>query len=112
VIILSLGLEVVGTEPSSPCSQCYPALLTALWHEGRPDIIIDLSKPGALEKLNQSPFTIKEGATFQMKVRFKVQHQILSGLQFLQIVSRLGVKNKMSEMLVCTAESLCGHSFC
>ncbi|KAG9659657.1 hypothetical protein KCU76_g19704, partial [Aureobasidium melanogenum] len=57
VIIVSLGLEV----------------------EGRPDIIIDLSTPGALESLKSKPFTIKEGATFRMKARFRVQHQILSG---------------------------------
>nr|POF03523.1 rho gdp-dissociation inhibitor [Quercus suber] len=77
VIILSLGLEVAD----------------------RSDIIIDLSKPGALEQLNKSPFTIKEGATFRMKARFKVQHQILSGLKYVQVVSRLGVKNKMQEMI-------------
>ena len=79
VIILSLGLEV----------------------EGRSDIIIDLTAPGALEKLDKQPFTIKEGATFRMKARFKVQHQILSGMKYVQVVSRMGVKNKMQEMIVC-----------
>lgn len=78
MIILSLGLEV----------------------EGRKDIIIELSKPGALEDLNKHPFTIKEGATFRMKARFKVQHQILSGMKYVQVVSRMGVKNKMQEMIV------------
>ncbi|KAF2861837.1 E set domain-containing protein [Piedraia hortae CBS 480.64] len=77
VIIYSLGLEV----------------------DGRPDIIIDLTKPGALDTLNKQPFTIKEGATFRMKARFKVQHQILSGLKYVQVVSRMGVKNKMQEMI-------------
>ena len=80
VIIFSLGLEV----------------------EGRSDIIIDLTKPGALEDLNKHPFTIKEGATFRMKARFKVQHQILSGLKYVQVVSRMGMKNKMQEMIVST----------
>ena len=78
VIILSLGLEVAGRE----------------------DIIIDLSKPGALADLSKHPFTIKEGATFRMKARFKVQHQILSGLKYVQVVSRMGVKQKMQEMIV------------
>ncbi|KAK5107586.1 hypothetical protein LTR62_000980 [Meristemomyces frigidus] len=76
-IILSLGLEV----------------------DGRPDIIIDLSKPGSLDDLNKHPFTIKEGASFRMKARFKVQHQILSGMKYVQVVSRMGVKNKMQEMI-------------
>lgn len=79
VIILSLGLEV----------------------EGRPDIIIELDKPGSVEDLKNHPFTIKEGATFRMKARFRVNHQILSGLKYVQVVSRGPVKNKMQEMIVC-----------
>jgi Rho GDP-dissociation inhibitor len=78
VILLSLGLEV----------------------EGRPDIIIDLTQTGALESLNKKPFTIKEGATFRMKARFRVQHDILSGMKYVQVVSRMGVKQKMQEMIV------------
>ena len=78
VILLSLGLEV----------------------EGRPDFIIDLTQTGALESLNKKPFTIKEGATFRMKARFRVQHEILSGMKYVQVVSRMGVKQKMQEMIV------------
>jgi hypothetical protein len=81
VILLSLGLEV----------------------EGRSDIIIDLTQTGALDSLNKKPFTIKEGATFRMKARFRVQHDILSGMKYVQVVSRMGVKQKMQEMIV----SLC-----
>ncbi|KAI5209803.1 E set domain-containing protein [Aureobasidium subglaciale] len=77
VIIVSLGLEV----------------------EGRPDIIIDLSSQGALESLKSKPFTIKEGATFRMKARFRVQHQILSGMKYVQVVKRMGISNKMQEMI-------------
>ncbi|KAF1919779.1 immunoglobulin E-set [Ampelomyces quisqualis] len=76
-IILSLGLEV----------------------EGREDIIIDLRSPGAVEALQSKPFTIKEGATFRMKAQFKVQHEILAGLKYLQVVKRLGVSQKMQEMM-------------
>ncbi len=77
-IILSLGLEV----------------------DGRPDITIDLKAPGALDSLKNKPFTIKEGATFRMKAQFKVQHDILAGLKYLQKVSRIGLSNKMQEMMV------------
>jgi len=76
-IILSLGLEV----------------------EGRPDIIFDLSQPGQLEALKNKPFTIKEGAQYRMKVQFKVQHQILSGLKYVQVVKRGPLKQKEQEML-------------
>lgn len=35
-----------------------------------------------------------------MKARFKVQHHILSGLKYVQVVKRMGVSNKMQEMIV------------
>ncbi|KAK8219379.1 rho GDP dissociation inhibitor [Zalaria obscura] len=77
VIILSLGLEI----------------------EGREDVIIDLTTPGALDALKNKPFTIKEGAVFRMKARFRVQHQILSGMKYLQVVKRGPLSNKMQEMI-------------
>ncbi|KAI9787183.1 MAG: hypothetical protein M1839_003418 [Geoglossum umbratile] len=77
-IILSLGLEV----------------------EGRPDIIIDLTSPGAVEALKKKPFTIKEGATFRMKATFKVQHEVLSGLKYIQVVKRHGVKVSKDEEMI------------
>lgn len=76
--MLSLGLEV----------------------QGRPDIIIDLRSPGALDTLKKKPFTIKEGATFRMKVAFKVQHQILSGMKYVQVVKKMGLSSKLQEMIV------------
>lgn len=67
--------------------------------EGRPDIIIDLTPPGAVEALKDKPFTIKEGAKFRMKATFKVQHQILSGMKYIQSVKRHGIGNKIQEMI-------------
>jgi Rho GDP-dissociation inhibitor len=68
--------------------------------EGRPDITIELSQPGQLESLKSKPFTIKEGAVYRMKVKFRVQNQILSGLKYLQVVKRHGLSQKEQEMLV------------
>jgi Rho GDP-dissociation inhibitor len=76
-VIVSLGLEV----------------------EGRPDIILELDKPNALETLKDKPFTIKEGSTFRMKVQFRVQNQILAGLKYVQIVKRMGISHKTQEMV-------------
>jgi Rho GDP-dissociation inhibitor len=54
--------------------------------EGRPDITIDLSAPGAVESLREKPFTIKEGCRYQMKASFVVQHEVLSGLKYVQVL--------------------------
>lgn len=78
-IIISLGLEV----------------------EGREDFVIDLTAPGAVEELKKKPFTIKEGANFRMKAKFKVQHEVLSGMKYLQVVKRKGIRvAKTQEMIV------------
>jgi hypothetical protein len=45
-----------------------------------------------------------------MKAQFKVQHEILAGLKYLQKVTRMGVSNKMQEMMVRTVSTRCAYS--
>jgi Rho GDP-dissociation inhibitor len=78
----------------------------ALEVEGRSDITIDLSAPGALENLKSKPFTIKEGAKFRMKAVFKVQHEVLSGLKYLQVVKRKGIRVSKDEEMLVSARSV------
>jgi Rho GDP-dissociation inhibitor len=67
---------------------------------GRPPVTIDLSRPGSEKSLKDKPFKIKEGAKFTMSATFKVQHEILSGLHYVQVVKRKGIKvSKDSEMI-------------
>ncbi|CEP14494.1 hypothetical protein [Parasitella parasitica] len=57
----------------------------ALVVEGRPDIEMKLSTDEDVknaEKSLSTPFTIKEGAEYRMKVKFRVQHEMVSGLSF------------------------------
>lgn len=78
VVIHELALEVPGREP----------------------VVIDLSKAGALEELQKKPFTIKEGAEYSMRVKFQVQHEVISGLRYLQLVKRKGIRvDKSDEMM-------------
>ncbi|MCJ1335394.1 hypothetical protein MMC09_000663 [Bachmanniomyces sp. S44760] len=72
----------------------------ALEVEGRSDIVIDLTTPGALESLKSKPFTIKEGAKFRMKAVFRVQHEVLSGLKYLQVVKRKGIRVGKDEEMI------------
>ncbi|KAL4919798.1 immunoglobulin E-set [Aspergillus aurantiobrunneus] len=96
----SLGLhagEPIG-DPNDPRKCIIKSL--ALEVEGRPDVVIDVSAPGAAEQLKDKPFTIKEGAHFRIKVTFVVNHEVLSGLKYLQVVKRKGVRvSKDEEML-------------
>lgn len=67
----------------------------------RAPVTIDLQAPGSEATLKDKPFKIKEGAKFTMTASFKVQHEILSGLHYVQIVKRKGIRvSKESEMIV------------
>ena len=98
----SLGLGGGGQDLSDPNDTrvCIINSLT-MDSEGRPPVTIDLSAPGSENSLKDKPFTIKEGSKFTMSAQFKVQHEILSGLHYVQVVKRKGVRvSKDSEMIV------------
>jgi len=46
------------------------------------DVVYNLEDKGGLEKLKNEPFTIKEGAGYKIQVKFRVQHEIVSGLKY------------------------------
>ncbi|KAK4134567.1 E set domain-containing protein [Trichocladium antarcticum] len=69
---------------------------------GRDPVHIDLTAPGSAENLKKTPFKVKEGATFTMSAQFKVQHEILSGLHYVQVIKRKGIRipgGKTDEMI-------------
>lgn len=96
----SLGLTG-GNDLSDP-SDSRVCIIKSLTMEspGRDPVTIDLSAPGSEATLKDNPFKIKEGAKFTMAATFKVQHEILSGLHYVQVVKRKGIKvSKDSEMI-------------
>ncbi|KPI38657.1 Rho GDP-dissociation inhibitor [Cyphellophora attinorum] len=95
---LGLGQGQTVADPNDPRLCVIKSL--ALEVAGRPDITIDLSAPGAVESLRSKPFTIKEGCTYEMKASFVVQHQVLSGLKYVQQLKRKGIPlGKDQEMI-------------
>lgn len=98
----SLGLGGGGKDLSDPKDPRHCIILSlAMDSEGRPPVTIDLSEKGSELTLKDKPFKIKEGAKFSMSAKFKVQHEILSGLHYVQIVKRKGIRvSKDQEMIV------------
>lgn len=96
----SLGLnsgEPIA-DPNDPRKCIIKSL--ALQVDGREDVVIDLSSPGSVDSLKDKPFKIKEGSKFHIKVTFQVHHEVLSGLKYLQVVKRKGIRvSKDEEML-------------
>ncbi|KAI7784024.1 rho gdp dissociation inhibitor [Diaporthe eres] len=96
----SLGLT--GGKDLSDPSDPRVCIIEALTMDspGRSPVTIDLSTAGSESTLKDKPFKIKEGAKFTMSATFRVQHEILSGLHYVQIVKRKGVRvSKDSEMI-------------
>ncbi|CAG8949211.1 hypothetical protein HYFRA_00004834 [Hymenoscyphus fraxineus] len=97
----SLGLGGAGKDLSDPNDPRHCIILSLqMDSEGRPPVVIDLSEKGSEKTLKDKPFKIKEGAKFSMTAKFKVQHEILSGLHYVQIVKRKGIRvSKDQEMI-------------
>ncbi|RKP10871.1 immunoglobulin E-set [Thamnocephalis sphaerospora] len=64
-------------------------LQLAMEVEGRPDIVLDLSSPDSIEHVKKSTFVIKEGVSYRLKIKFRIQHEIVSGLKYIQNVKRV-----------------------
>ena len=96
----SLGLG--GGTPISDPNDPRVCIILSLTMEspGRDPVTIDLSEPGSEKTLKDKPFKIKEDAKFTMSAKFRVQHEILSGLHYVQVVKRKGIRvSKDSEMI-------------
>ncbi|KAI7852416.1 immunoglobulin E-set [Circinella umbellata] len=95
----SLGLKGGAPGPTDDPRRVVVEYI-ALEVEGRSDVRVDLSNPEALANAKETPFTIKEGVEYRMKVKFRVQHEVVSGLKYLQVVKRKGVRvDKTEEMI-------------
>lgn len=65
---------------------------------GREDVELDLT--GDLATLKDQVITIKEGCEYKLRVSFRVQNEIVSGLRYFMTTHRKGVRvDKMQQML-------------
>jgi Rho GDP-dissociation inhibitor len=81
-------LEGVSTGDSSDPRRVIVTKMTFVTAEKE----MDLDLTGDLSTLKQKPFTIKEGVQFRIKITFKVQHDVVSGLRYFDGVYRKGIR--------------------
>jgi Rho GDP-dissociation inhibitor len=60
------------------------------------DINYTFDSKEQLEKLKDSPFVLKEACHYKIKLRFKVQHELVTGLKHVNTVYRKGIKGTLS----------------
>ncbi|XP_042913081.1 rho GDP-dissociation inhibitor 2 [Parasteatoda tepidariorum] len=82
--------EAVVVEPNNPSRVLVKKL--ALVVEGRPDVVLDLT--GDLEALKKRVFVVKEGIQYRIRIDFFVQHEIVTGLKYVQKVLRHGLQQE------------------
>ncbi|KAG7281151.1 hypothetical protein CRUP_032854, partial [Coryphaenoides rupestris] len=61
-------------------------------------LMLDLQ--GDLSALKKQPFVLKEGVEYKIKITFKVQREIVSGLKYQQVMSRKGLTVDKSAYMV------------
>ncbi|XP_003390370.1 PREDICTED: rho GDP-dissociation inhibitor 1-like [Amphimedon queenslandica] len=66
--------------------------------EGRDEITLDLT--GDLSKFKKNPVVIKEGTQYRLKIVFRVQREIVSGLRYNHGAFRKGIKVDKSNLMV------------
>jgi len=82
----------------------------ALVVEGHDDLVLDLS--GNIDNLKKNPFNIKEGIQYKVRIDFYVQREIVTGLKYVQKISRHGIQvEKMSQMIGSYPPKAEHHSF-
>ncbi|EPS43316.1 hypothetical protein H072_2691 [Dactylellina haptotyla CBS 200.50] len=94
----SLGLGDGAAASSDPAKVTIKKL--SLLVDGREPLEIDLTKPNALETLGTHPFIVKEGTEYQIEITFVVENQIITGLRYVQVVKRKGIKVDRSEEMM------------
>ncbi|KAI9234386.1 hypothetical protein MVEG_09465 [Podila verticillata NRRL 6337] len=93
----SLGISSSGVSKLDDPNNV-AVLQLALEVAGRPDVILDLTKSET--ELKNHSFTIKEGVEYRLKVLFRVQHEVVSGLKYMQVVKRKGIRVDKSEEMI------------
>ncbi|KAJ6629134.1 immunoglobulin E-set [Mycena sp. CBHHK59/15] len=63
-------------------------------------IAFNLADTARLADTKKNPIVIKEGVEYNVRITFKVNHSIISGVRYIQVVKRSGVKvDKLEQML-------------
>lgn len=63
-------------------------------------IVFDLTKPDELASLRKNPVTIKEGSEYAVELKFSINHDVVTGLRYIQVVKRAGINvDKLDSMV-------------
>ncbi|XP_029996605.1 rho GDP-dissociation inhibitor 1 [Sphaeramia orbicularis] len=91
-----LGSVDVAIDPSAPNVQV--TKMTLVCDSAPSPLVLDLQ--GDLDNFKKNPFVLKEGVEYKIKISFKVNKEIVSGLKYNQQSFRKGVRVDKSDYMV------------
>nr|XP_046272326.1 rho GDP-dissociation inhibitor 1 [Scatophagus argus] len=91
-----LGKTAVAADPTCPNVQVLR--MTLVCDSAPQQLALDLT--GDLENFKKNPMMLKEGVEYRIKITFKVNKEIVSGLKYCQQTFRKGVKVDKSDYMV------------
>ncbi|EIM88538.1 rho GDP-dissociation inhibitor [Stereum hirsutum FP-91666 SS1] len=97
------SLGITGEGGGDPTKRKVEVLTLELTSPSLPagrTISVDLNNPNQLAEMKDSPIQVKEGAEYSCHIKFKVNHSLVTGLRYIQVVKRGMVKvDKVDAML-------------
>lgn len=94
--LLGKAAAVVVADPTVPNIQV--TRMTLLCETAPGPLVLDLQ--GDLDGFRKNPFVLKEGVEYRIKINFKVNKEIVSGLKYTQQSFRKGVKVDKTDYMV------------
>ncbi|AWP18713.1 putative rho GDP-dissociation inhibitor 1 [Scophthalmus maximus] len=91
-----LGNAGVVEDPNAPNVQV--TRMTLVCDAAPHPLVLDLQ--GDLDNFRKNPFVLKEGVEYRLKINFKVNREIVSGLKYVQQSFRAGVKVDKTDYMV------------
>ena len=64
----------------------------AILVQDRSPIVLPLATPEDRMAVRDTPYTLKEGSSYRVRITFRVNAPLVSGLQYLNIVTRKGIR--------------------
>jgi Rho GDP-dissociation inhibitor len=96
----SLGLESAsGGDKSGPKLTVLSLELTSPTLPEGKSIILDLTSKEQREFHETNPIQVKEGAAYKAIITYKINHSIVTGARYIQVIKRSVVKEKVEAML-------------
>lgn len=67
---------------------------------GREPFTVNVDDPVSLKNFQENPISVPGGVKYHLRVTFRIQHEIVTGLKYVQVAKRGGITlNRISELL-------------